>query len=43
MDIYTLDGLTGKMVASHAAVTCSIPAEVAQIYNMHEALWGYCP
>ena len=28
------------MVASHAAVACSIPAEVALIYTMHEALRG---
>ena len=32
-----------KVVASHAAVARSVPAEVALIYNMHEALRGYCP
>ena len=38
-----LSGRIGKMVSSHAAVARSIPAEVALIYNMHEALRGYCP
>ena len=28
----------GKVVTSHAAVARSIPAEVALIYTMHEAL-----
>ena len=40
---YSLSGSIGKVVASHAAVARSIPAEVALIYNMHEALRGYCP
>ena len=40
---YTLSGRIGKVVASHAAVARSIPAEVALIYTMHEALSGYCP
>ena len=31
------------MVASHAAVACSIPAEVAQIYTMHEGVQGVLP
>ena len=31
------------MVASHAAVARSSPAEAALIYTMHEALRGYCP
>ena len=39
----TLSGRIGKVVASHVAVTRSIPAEVALIYNMHEVLSGYCP
>ena len=39
----TLSGRIGKVVASHAAVEWSIPADVALIYNMHEALRGYCP
>ena len=37
---YTLSGRIGKVVASHASVARSIPAEVALIYNMHEALRG---
>ena len=41
--IYTLSGRIGKVVASHAAVARSIPAEVALIYTIHEALRGYCP
>ena len=43
MDLATLRGRIGKVVASHAAVARSIPAEVALIYTMHEALRGYCP
>ena len=39
----TLSGRIGKVVASHAAVACSIPAEVALIHTMDEALRGYCP
>ena len=39
----TLSGRIGKVVASHAAVARSSPAEVALIYTMHVALWGYCP
>ena len=42
-EFYTLSGGIGKVVASHAAVARSIPVEVALIYNMHEALRGYCP
>ena len=38
-----LSARIGKVVASHAAVALSIPAEVALIYTMHEALRGYCP
>ena len=38
-----LSGRIGKVVASHAAVARSVPAEVALIYTMHEALMGYCP
>ena len=41
--IYTLSGRMGKVVASHAAVARSIPAEVSLIYTIHEALRGYCP
>ena len=37
---YTLNGRIGKVVASHAAVARSSPAEVALIYTMHEALRG---
>ena len=40
---YTLSGRIGKVVASHAAVARSSPAEVALIYTMHEELGGYCP
>ena len=40
---YTLSGRIGKVVASHAAVVRSIPAEVALIYTMHEVLRVYCP
>ena len=40
---YNLSGRIGKVVASHAAVARSIPAEVALIYNMQEALKGYSP
>ena len=39
---HTLSGRIGKVVASHAAVARSIPAEVALIYTMHEELRGYC-
>ena len=38
---YTLSGSIGKVVALHAAVARSIPAEVALIYTMHEALRGH--
>ena len=38
-----LSGRIGKVVGSHAAIARSIPAEVALIYTMHEALRGYCP
>ena len=38
---YTLSGRIGKVVASHAAVARSSPAEVALIYTMHVALMGY--
>ena len=41
--VYTLSGRIGKVVASHAAVARSVPAEVALLYTMHEALRGYCP
>ena len=40
---FTQSGRKGKMVASHAAVAHSIPAEVVLIYTMHEPLRGYCP
>ena len=40
---YPLSGRIGKVVASHAEAARSIPAEVALIYTMHEALRGYCP
>ena len=40
---YTLSGRIGKVVASHAAVARSCPAEVALIYTMHVALRVYCP
>ena len=32
-----------RLVAAHAAVARSSPAEVALIYTMHVALRGYCP
>ena len=35
-----MSGRIGKVVASHAVVARSIPAEVALIYTMHEALRG---
>ena len=38
-----LSGRIGKVVASHAEVARSIPAEAAPIYTMHKALSGYCP
>ena len=38
-----ISGRIGKVVASHAAVARSSPAEVALIYTMHLALRGYCP
>ena len=41
--LYTLSGRIGKVVASHAAVARSSPAEVGLIYTMHVALRGYCP
>ena len=41
--LYTLSGRIGKVVASHAAVARSSPADVALIYTMHVALRGYCP
>ena len=37
---YTLSGRIGKVVASHAAVARSSPAEVALIYTLHEAHRG---
>ena len=40
---YTLSGRIGKLVASHAAVARSGPAEVALIYTMHVEFRGYCP
>ena len=40
---YTLSGRIGKVVASHAAVARSIPAEFALINTMHEVLRGYSP
>ena len=43
MCTYTLSGRIGKVVTSHAAVARPIPAGVALIYTMHEALRGYCP
>ena len=36
----TLSGRIGKVVASHAAMARSSPAEVALVYTMHEALRG---
>ena len=41
--VYAVSGRIGKVVASHVAVARTIPAEVALIYTMHEALMGYCP
>ena len=41
--IHTLSGRIGRVVASHAAVARSSPAEVGLIYTMHAALRGYCP
>ena len=41
--VYTLSGRIGKVIASHAAVARSIPAEVTLIYAMHDTLRGYCP
>ena len=41
--IHTLSGRIGKVVALHAAVACSVPADVPLIYTMHGALRGYCP
>ena len=38
-----LSGHTGGVVASHASVARSIPAETALINTMHEALRGYYP
>ena len=40
---YTLSGRIGKVVASHAVVARSSPADVALIYTMHVAIRGYCP
>ena len=40
LSIHTLSGRIGKVVASHAAVARSIPAEVALINTTHEALRG---
>ena len=37
---HTLSGRIGKVVASHAAVARSSPAEVALIYTMHVARSG---
>ena len=39
----TLSGRIGKVVASHAAVARSSPAEVGLIHTMHVALRWYCP
>ena len=39
----TLSGRISKVVASHAAVSSSNPAEAALIYIMHEALRVYSP
>ena len=39
---HTLRGRIGKVVASHAAVARSSPADVALIYTTHVALRGYC-
>ena len=43
MPVSTLSYSIDMVVSSHAAVARSIPAEVALIYSMHEALRGYCP
>ena len=40
--LYTVSGHIGNVVASHAEVARLIPAEVALIYTMHEALREYC-
>ena len=42
-NFYTLSGRIGMVVASHAAVARSSPAEVALIYTLHEALREHCP
>ena len=39
----TPSGRMGKVVASHAAVARSSPAEVALIYTIQVELRGYCP
>ena len=39
----TLTGRIGKVVASHAAVARSSPAEVALIYTMHDGAQGVLP
>ena len=41
-DLYPEWPYIGKVVASHAAVARSVPAEIALIYTMHDALRGYC-
>ena len=41
--VHTLSGRIGKVVASHAVVARSCPAEVGLIYTMHVALRGHCP
>ena len=41
--LHTLSGLIDKVVASHAEVGRSSPAEVALIYTMHVALRENCP
>ena len=41
--IYTPSGRICKVVASHAAVARSSPADVVLIYTMHVTLRGYCP
>ena len=40
---HTLSGRIGKVVASHATVARSRPAEVPLMYTMHVALRRYCP
>ena len=40
---FTLSGRMCKVVASHAAVAHSSPAEFVLIYTMHVALREYCP